>query len=54
MKEKKPNDVIAFLTVTWIGQMCLNGYSEEVVDKTLEHMKKKWKNHKLNPKYNKE
>lgn len=47
-KEKTPKDVMAFLTATWIGQMCLNGYSEEFVDKTLNHMKKRWINHGLN------
>ena len=47
-KNKSPKDVIAFLTATWIGQMCLNGYTEKFVDKTLEHMKDQWKNHRLN------
>ncbi len=47
-KNKSPNDVIAFLTATWVGQMCLNGYSEEFVDETLVYMKESWKNHPLN------
>jgi late competence protein required for DNA uptake (superfamily II DNA/RNA helicase) len=47
-KEKKPKDVMAFLTAIWIGQMCLNGYSEDFVDKTLSRMKESWKNHRLN------
>lgn len=47
-RNKTPTDMIAFLTATWIGQMCLNGYKEEFVDRTLIHMKEKWKTHRLN------
>lgn len=49
-KGKTPKDVISFLTATWIGQMCLNGYDEEFFDATLIHMKKRWREHRLNPK----
>lgn len=47
-KGKTPKDVIAFLTATWVGQMCLNGYSEEFTDETLKRMKKTWENHRFN------
>ena len=47
-KKKSSGDVIAFLTATWIGQMCLNSYSEDFFDKTLIHMKEKWMIHPLN------
>ena len=45
---KSPKDVIAYLTAMWVGQMYLNGYSEEFVDETLVYMKERWKNHPLN------
>lgn len=46
-KNKTPKEVISFLTVIWVGQMRLNGYTEEFVDKTLIKMKDDWKNHRL-------
>ncbi len=46
-RNKTPTDVISFLTATWVGQMCLNNYSEEFVDSTLKRMKETWKSHPL-------
>lgn len=46
-KKKEPHEIMSFLTATWIGQMCLNGYKEEFVDATLKRMKESWKNHWL-------
>ncbi len=41
-KNKTPTDAIAFLTASWVGQMCLNGYTENFVNETLKHMKQEW------------
>ena len=49
-KNKKPEDAIAFLTASWVGQMHLNGYTEEFFDSTLDRMKQSWLKHPLHKK----
>lgn len=46
-KDFKPSQIMSFLTATFIGQMALNGYSDDFFDKTVERMKVKFINHPL-------
>jgi len=48
VNKKTKMDVIAFLTSSWIGQMCSIGYDENFVDATLKRMKNTWLNHPSN------
>jgi len=46
-RDKDPADIMAFLSATYLGQLCLNGYDEDFIDKTLLRTKEKWINHPL-------
>lgn len=43
----KLRDIMSFLTATFIGQMALNGHSEDFFDKTVDRMKITFRNHRL-------
>jgi hypothetical protein len=43
--------ILAFLSLTFIGTLIINGYSEEFVDKTAERMKVKFREKKQQMNY---